>query len=66
MNEIKDRIFSFWFMKYITNDELLNFNLEHCIEQNLLYIKNNFPHKERCREFIWKHVKTISKIQSQL
>ena len=59
------RIIPYWSMRHITTLELQKFNLERYIEQNLLYIKNNYSHKDRCRAFIWDHIRLISKIESQ-
>jgi hypothetical protein len=66
LNDIDQRVFDHWSMRYITADELQRFHLEHYIELNLLYIKNNFPDKERCRDYVWKHVKTIANVKECL
>jgi len=60
--EIRHRVFDTWWMRHITKDELNAFQLEHCIEQNLLYIKSNFFFKDKCREYIRENIRTISSI----
>ena len=59
-----EHLFPSWNMRYIADAELERFQIEHCIENNLLYIKNDFRFKERYREFTWKHVETMARIQS--
>ena len=59
-----ERIFPNWSMRLIKQDELKQFQLELQIEQNLVFIKNDFAHKDRCETFLWKHVKLIAKIRA--
>jgi len=58
-----DRLFPDWNMRLIRKEELQRFQLELQIEQNLIFIKNDFSHKDRCEKFLWNHVNLISKIK---
>lgn len=55
------RLFDTWAMRLITTKQLDDF-----IEQHLLFIKMNLPHKRRCEEFVWRSVARIAGMQSQL
>lgn len=57
---LADRIFPEWNMRYISQEEIVQFNLELFIENNLLCIQNNLDHKDRCRKELWKQIKAIA------
>ncbi len=63
-NHFGERIFPNWGMRLIKREELQKFQLELQIEQNLIFIKNDFAHKDRCEKFLWQHVELISKVRA--
>lgn len=62
----RERRFPSWGMRYITPEELQRFNIELCIEQNMLYLKNDFAFKEHSATMIWKEIDTIANMQSRM
>ncbi|WP_371195541.1 BLUF domain-containing protein [Glaciecola sp. SC05] len=63
---IEKPLFSSWAMRLITEQELDKFNFELQIEQNLLYIKNDYWFKERCDQYIWQHITQMAKLKKYL
>lgn len=63
---IPSRRFPSWGMRYISPEELNRFNIELCIEQNLLYIKNDFGFAERCKKMIWQEIDSIAQLQNRI
>lgn len=63
---IERPLFSSWAMRLIAHKELFKFNFELQIEQNLLYIKNDYWFKERCETYVWQHIEQMSKLKKYL
>lgn len=65
-HDLKERLFPSWSMRYISIDESKRFHLEHCIEDNLLYIKHHYYYNQHRRNLLWRHVLSLSKVRKHL
>lgn len=59
------RRFPRWGMRMITDADLKRYNVELVLENNLLYLKNDFPNPEAITNNIWMLVDTISRIHGK-
>lgn len=56
----QERIFPSWNMRYVNQKEISSFELETSIEDNLIYIKNDFIHKKQCQIMLWEQIETLA------
>jgi len=60
------RLFPHWSMRSISDAELKWFQLETCLDYNLIHIKCNFPQKELRTQMVWEHVLSLSRKRNDL
>lgn len=60
--ELVKKRFPTWGMALLKEENLTEFNFEESIERNLMYIKNEFLHKEVSKQIVWQHVSLIGQL----
>lgn len=64
--ELTNPRFSGWSMRHINNSELAYLNMEHHVETNMLYLKENYSDKGKCADFVWRQIENIARYGGQL
>ncbi len=60
--EVQDRIFAAWSMRYVKNEELPNSHMEDYLARNMLYIQQNAGQRQHCLDNIWNQLQKISTV----
>lgn len=60
------KLFPFWSMRRISDSDLSYLNMEHHVETNLLYLKENFSNKSVCTDLVWRQIENIAKYGGRL
>lgn len=60
--ELVKKRFPTWGMALLKEENLTEFNFEESIERNLMYIKNEFLHKDISKNIVWQHVSLIGQL----
>ncbi|MDT0593257.1 BLUF domain-containing protein [Glaciecola petra] len=61
-SQILEKRFPAWGMALLKEENLTEFNFEESIERNLMYIKNEFLHKDISKKIVWQHVSLIGQL----